>query len=389
MRSSPFTRRILVAATATAALFATAAPAASAGPTVNGSGQGPWHARLLGSHVVGKGLVVDGTRVGELSSIDYDRATGAYYLVADDTETAPARFYTARMRVGGTGIDDVHFVRATWLLRSDGTLFPPLSGPGTELADPESLRLDPVSRTLYWGSEGKRSVPAQGEPQLVDPWVRQASISGAYLRQLRLPPDERMSAKQTGPRDNLVFEGLALSTDHRSVVASNEGALYQDGPIATVEHGAMNRITWWNKRTGRAVKQLAYPLSKIPKAPQPSSASADNGISALLAVDRHHYLAVERSYASGVGNTIRVFEIDTRGATNVLHLDSLTDGHFRPVHKRLVLDLGTIGLEHLDNIEGVTWGPRLPTGERTLVFVSDDNFNDSQVTQLVAVAVRL
>ncbi|MGH3097727.1 MAG: esterase-like activity of phytase family protein [Streptosporangiales bacterium] len=377
-----------MAAAATAALLSTVAPAASARPSSDGPGHGPWHARLLGAQVVDKGLVVDGTRVGELSSIDYDRATGAYYLVADDTESAPARFYTARMRVGVTGIHDVRFVRATWLRRSDGTLFPPLSSSGTELADPESLRLDPTSRTLYWGSEGKRVVPEQGKPQLVDPWVRQASLSGTYLRELRLPRDERMSAEPTGPRDNLVFEGLTLSTDHRWVVASDEGALYQDGPIATVKHGATNRITWWNKRRGRAVKQLAYPLSRIPKAPRPSTASADNGISALLAVDRHHYLVVERSYASGVGNTIRVFEIDTRGATNVLHRESLSDGHYRPVSKRLVVDLGTIGLDHLDNIEGVTWGPRLPTGERTLVFVSDDNFNDSQVTQLVAVAVR-
>lgn len=358
-------------------MVSTAVPAASAHSTGSRHGHGPWHARLLGAHVVGKDVNVDGTRVGELSSIDYDRATGAYYLVADDTETAPARFYTARMRVGATGIHGVRFVRATLLRRSAGTL-----------ADPESLRLDPTSRTLYWGSEGKRAVPQQGKPQLVDPWVRQASLSGAYLRQLRLPLNEHMTAKQTGPRDNLVFEGLTLSTDNRWVVASDEGALHQDGPIATVDHGAANRITWWNKRTGRPVKQLAYPLSKIPKAPRPATASADNGISALLAVDRHHYLVVERSYASGVGNTIRVFEIDTRGATNVLHDRSLSDGHYRPVRKRLVLDLDRIGLDHLDNIEGVTWGPRLPTGERSLVFVSDDNFNDSQVTQLVAVAVR-
>lgn len=379
----------LPAAAAALSLVLLAIPStARAGADASAPGQGPWRARLLGSHVVGKNVAAGGTRVGELSSIDYDRATGAYYLIADDTEQAPARFYTLRMAVDRDGVHRVRFVRRTWLQRTDGTSFPPLSSTGTELADPESMRIDPTTRTLYWGSEGKRVVPESGGPQLVDPFVRQASMSGRYLRQLRLPADERMSADGTGPRDNLVFEGLTLSTDHRWVVASNEGALYQDGPIATVQHGAVNRITWWNKRTGRPVKQLAYPLSAIPRAPRPPDASADNGVSALLAVDRHHYLVVERSYASGVGNTIRVFEIDSRGATNVLHKRSLRDGHYRAVRKRLVLDLGTIGLPHLDNIEGVTWGPRLPTGERTLVFVSDDNFNPSQVTQLVAVAVR-
>jgi hypothetical protein len=42
----------------------------------------------------------------------------------------------------------------------------------------------------------------------------------------------------------------------------------------------------------------------------------------------------------------------------------------------------------VDNIEGLTWGPRRVDGARTLVLVSDDNFSDKQVTQLVALAVR-
>lgn len=376
--------RVLPAALAATALAATCASATAAADATHG----PWQARLLGEHVVGKDLVVDGTVVGELSSVDFDRATGTYLLVTDDTEEAPAHFYTVRMRVDGDGISGVRFTGGRSILRTDGSVFPPLSSTGTELADPESMRIDPRSRTLYWGSEGKREVPADGDPRLVNPWVRQMTLDGRHLRELGLPRNEEMSATQTGPRRNLVFEGLTLSADGRQLVASNEGALYQDGPIATVDHGAVNRLTWWDKGTGHAVRQVAYPLSAIPKAPVPPTAAADNGISELLAVDDHRFLVVERSYASGVGNTVRVFEVDTRGATNLLHRASLTGDDYRPVRKRLLLDLGEIGLDHVDNIEGVTWGPRLPTGERTLVFVSDDNFNDPQVTQLVAVAVR-
>ena len=41
----------------------------------------------------------------------------------------------------------------------------------------------------------------------------------------------------------------------------------------------------------------------------------------------------------------------------------------------------------LDNTEGMTFGPRLPNGNRTLVFVSDDNFRKSQITQFLAFEV--
>jgi hypothetical protein len=57
------------------------------------------------------------------------------------------------------------------------------------------------------------------------------------------------------------------------------------------------------------------------------------------------------------------------------------------VAKRLVVDLDHVGLAAIDNVEGMTWGPRLPSGERTLVLVSDDNFDSRQVTQVIALAL--
>jgi len=72
----------------------------------------------------------------------------------------------------------------------------------------------------------------------------------------------------------------------------------------------------------------------------------------------------------------------------VLGRDSLADRPYRPVRKRLLVDFATLGLRHVVNVEGMAWGPRLPTGERTLVFVSDDGLNDDQISQVVALAVR-
>ena len=76
--------------------------------------------------------------------------------------------------------------------------------------------------------------------------------------------------------------------------------------------------------------------------------------------------------------------IDTRDGSDVLNVPLLKPGQFTPVTKRLLLNFDTLGLAKLDNTEGMTFGPRLPNGNRTLLFVSDDNFRTSQITQFLA-----
>jgi hypothetical protein len=67
---------------------------------------------------------------------------------------------------------------------------------------------------------------------------------------------------------------------------------------------------------------------------------------------------------------------------------SIAGRKITPVTKKLLVDLDTLGLPKVDNVEGVTWGPTLPDGERTLLLVSDNNFSASQITQVIALAVR-
>jgi hypothetical protein len=97
---------------------------------------------------------------------------------------------------------------------------------------------------------------------------------------------------------------------------------------------------------------------------------------------------VERAFVTGVGNKVRVYEIDTLGATNIKDVSSIAGKQIKPVRKKLLVDLDTLGLPKVDNVEGITWGPTLPTGERTLLLVSDNNFNAGQITQVIALAVR-
>ncbi len=69
-------------------------------------------------------------------------------------------------------------------------------------------------------------------------------------------------------------------------------------------------------------------------------------------------------------------------------MESLAGRDVVPMSKRLVVDFDDLGLSTVDNTEGMTWGPVLPDGERTLLLVSDDNFAEEEVTQLVALGIR-
>ncbi|MGC7093266.1 esterase-like activity of phytase family protein [Amycolatopsis lurida] len=309
--------------------------------------------RLLGEQIVPHGLVFGGTTVGGLSGIDRDPRTGEYVLVSDDRTNA--RFYTAKLDPTGS----LQFTGVHNFLRPDGTIYPPQG------VDPEELRVDPWLGTYYWSQEGDRTPTV-----LLDPSVREARRDGSHLRELPLPEDVKMRP-ESGPRQNYGPEGMTFAAHGALVVTAFEGPLLQDGPEATTERGAVSRILVQG-RYGPVFAQYRYQQEPIFAEANPPGAFANNGVTSILHREGNRFLVMERSFVTGVGNKVRIFEIDLA----------------KPGKKKLVTDLSTLGLSTVDNVEGMTWGPRLPSGERSLVLVSDNNFAATQVTQVIALALR-
>ncbi|MHC2297559.1 hypothetical protein ACVJBD_001765 [Rhizobium mongolense] len=106
----------------------------------------------------------------------------------------------------------------------------------------------------------------------------------------------------------------------------------------------------------------------------------DNGMSEIIALDDHRLLAVERSYAQGVGTNVKIFMIDLDGATDVsaIALLAKTDQRVVP-RKSQVLGLRAAGLVP-DNIESMAIG-KVKDGSDALNLGSDNNFSTSQRTQ--------
>ncbi|MFG2126053.1 esterase-like activity of phytase family protein [Streptomyces sp. NPDC048710] len=386
MKSS-LIRRVGAAALVLATTM-TPAVAAQSHDTVTRSGFGV-RVRLLGEKIVPHKLSFQDTTVGGLSGIDRNPCTGEYVLISDDRSyLQPARFYTARIKVDGAGVHSVDFTGTHPFLQPDGSVYPPPSAGDGKAVDPEELRVDPLSCEYWWAQEGDR--PASSSGPVIQPSIQFAARSGAYRGQLPLPPNYEVTLGDRGPRRNKAVEAITFGARSRVLTSAVEGPLLQDGPEPDLEHGALIRVTQ-QSRKGDVLSQFAYPLEKIFTEPDPSSPwPPDTGVPSILAFpdDSSRYLVLERTWVAGAGYKIRIYDATTRGATEVHNMDSLAGQKIVPMRKKLVADFHDLGLSTVDNTEGMTWGPTLPGGERTLLLVSDDNFAQDEVTQIVALGIR-
>jgi hypothetical protein len=312
--------------------------------------------QFLGQAIVPTRTTFQGTTVGGLSSITYDERRGVYYTVSDDPNAV--RFYTVGLdlRDGRLSDGDVQFKGVTSLLAPGGGPYAPTS------IDPEGLVLT-QDRQLILTSEGYANT-------LVAPFVRRYALDGRFLGDLPVP-EAFVPAPGRGVRQNLGFESAGVFG--HSLFVGTENALVQDGPAATVDNGSPARILRYDLRTGRVQRQWFYETDPVAQAPVPATAFSVNGLVELLPLNEHFLIAMERSFsvgAPGTGNTIKLYEVSLPSA-----------------RKRLLLDLDDLGIP-LDNVEGLTFGPRLAHGRRSLVLVSDDNFAATQFTQFLLFAMR-
>jgi hypothetical protein len=141
---------------------------------------------------------------------------------------------------------------------------------------------------------------------------------------------------------------------------------------------------------GRPDRQYLYFTETIAEPPVPATNFAVNGLVDLLPLGKKSMLTMERSFsvgAPGTGNKVKLFRVALKGADDISRFNSLAGlfGAIDPVQKTLLLDLDVLGIL-LDNVEGMTFGPTLRDGRRTLLLVSDNNFAATQFTQFLLFA---
>jgi hypothetical protein len=360
------------------------------------------NARLLGVHTIPHDLEFDGTVVGGLSGIDFDPESDRYFLISDDrSERNPARFYIAHFNIDDRGFSSFWFGSVVYFRRPDGRAYPNQRDWAVEqrqystaernvlgTVDPEEIRWDSRTGTLLWCQEGINVTDPDGTEILVNLAVRESDVHGNFIRDLPTPLNETVGTA-SGPRVDHALESLTLASGGDLVVTVLEDPLIGDGPEPTAAAGGRSRITV-QSRDGALLAQYAYDIEPLPGSAGP--AEGNLGIPSMLAwtkETRSKYIIIERAFVNGYGNRIQIYQTDLANATDIRDLSSAAGSSSAvvPAEKSLLVDLKDIGLDSLENVEGCTWGPDLPSGERTLVLVSDNNFASRQQTQLIAIAV--
>lgn len=323
------------------------------------------------------------TLVGGLSGIDYDTKNNQYYLISDDpSQFSPARIYTAKIDIKEDKIDTVRLTGVTFIQQKDGTQYPKYQYGKNSKADGESVRYNPLKQTFVWSNEGER-LYRKTDTTIVQPALTFISTTGKYLDTIPLPAGFHITKQKYGVRKNAFFEGLSYADNFKTLYASLEEPLYQDGEQSHFEFDrALTRIVKFDVDKKENAAQYAYRLDALPIKPTAESDWNLNGISEILTINNHTLLVMERAWAKGRDDHsfVKLYLVDLDGAENVINNPSFIANPPKPLNKKLLFDFDSLNM-HIDNIEGITFGPKLPNGNNTLVFCVDNNFGKAQVQQ--------
>jgi hypothetical protein len=343
------------------------------------------------------GTAVNDGRLGYFSDIYYDPRRDEWWALSDRGPGGGTLDYETRIHLFKLDIDPhtgaiSNFqVLKTRILRDRGQALngfaPPAGGPLGVAFDPEGVVVHPDTSHLYVSDEyGPSLLEIKPNGQVERRFETPANLlpRNAATGAVNHAGDTGNTA---GKRTNRGFEGLAISPDGRFVFAMLQSAMLDEG----AGNGLYNRIVKFDTRKGRAVAQYAYRLE---------GSNQGRGISALVALNEHEFLVLERNNrglgvpdANLASPNKKVFRIDLSTATDVSDINLLAAGAvFTPAVKQSAtpwLDLAApatladaslaaLGGVSPEKWEGLAIGPQLADGSHLVLAGTD---NDYSVTQ--------
>jgi hypothetical protein len=284
----------------------------------------------------------------ELSGLAWVPTSGQYLAVSDDLP----KIYRLAVNVNsGTGrITSATTLGSLTLTQSNGSALP-------ANRDLEGVALAPGGASIFVSDEG-------------GPRIRQHDLTtGHALAEIgpASAPALNVYANQLG---NLGWESLTLASDTGILWTANEEALSVDGPNG---FGGNNTVVRLQQLAPNLTPtgQFAYRVSGdlVPTA----IGNVNAGVSDLLALPGGQLLVLERAaglvtLAPDLVIRDRIFLVNFSGASDITGVPSLVGAPIAELGKTLLWE----GVFPDDNFEGLTLGPTLANGDRSLLLVSDD-----------------
>jgi hypothetical protein len=306
------------------------------------------------------------TLIGGFSGITYNPEKDIYYVISDDRGNfSPPRFYTLKIDITNDKINQVNIENVTFLKDEKGENYPP------NYSDTEAIIFSPRN-TLFISSEGVYKTN-------IAPFINEYNLDGKLVNLVRIPdryiPKEE---EKKGIENNLGFESLTIKAngmmpqDPFRLFTATESALVQDVNLNNPESTLRSRLMHY------VINPIGDPVligEYLYIVDNPQLGVLYNGVSELLALPQEGYLlSLERTFGLR-GYGVKIFQLVMANASDISNQKTLAGdvNNITPIRKKLVLDLQKLGIK-LDNLEGITFGPRLADGSQSLIIISDNNF---------------
>ncbi|NQV24996.1 MAG: esterase-like activity of phytase family protein [Rhodopirellula sp.] len=335
-------------------------------------------------------------RLGGFSALEYTGKGNRYAALSDRGPDDGATGYQCRYHFIDIKIEPksspavtTQLISTEQLFDQRGRAYPGLSSQ-IEPSVTSAARFDPEG--FRFGQDGRFWIAEEYGPQIIE-----FGSDNQAIRSLKLPELLRVqfpagikqienNLNEIGRASNKGIEGLAFSPDGEILFAIMQHVLLQDceRDEAGKPRGLHCRLLRFDTRSGE-VQEFVYRLN-----------STNHVLSEILAVSNYEFLVIERDTRSGADARFKkVVRIDIRAATEIgsvrqLSPWSLPDS-IKPVKKTAHLDLldptyHLSGEAMPEKLEGLTFGPALKDGRRTLVIASDNDFNADSPSSLFVFA---
>jgi hypothetical protein len=337
---------------------------------------------------------------GGIGAIDYSGSEQRYLLLPDrgphdGIAEFSCRFHWAEIQIDPSASPSVRMtlLSTTRFVNKKDRQLVGLASQFDQEHPNRGLRFDPEGVRI--GTAGQIFVSDEYGPS-----VCEFSSTGKLVRRFKVPakfrptklsadPIEENAKSNVGRQANGGFEGLALTPDRKKLFAFTQRPLLQDS-LANAEDpkkrlGIHNRILELDVESG-ATREFVYPLEH-----------STHGVSEVLAVNDHEFLVLERDGKAGLEAVFKkVFHIDLTDATDASSVDPLPPmqlpATIKAVKKNLLFDFldprfGLTGEKCPEKFEGITFGPPLKDGRKTLVVTVDNDFNSDNSSWIHVFAI--